>query len=167
MARWDASTSAALGKTAGLVVAVGGCLGVGVVAGAVTANDVQTWYPALSKPAFTPPSWVFAPVWTILYVLMGVALWLLWRSVPPGGTRTWLLTLFAVQLGLNAFWSVIFFTLRSPALAFIEICFLWLTVAWLIGAAWSTHRRAALLLLPYLGWVTFAMGLNGAIVRLN
>ena len=167
MSRWGASASAAMSKSPGLAVAIGCCLGVGVVAGAATANDVQTWYPTLTKPAFTPPSWVFAPVWTTLYVLMGVSLWLLWRSIPPGRTRTRTLTLFAVQLGLNALWSVVFFTLRSPLLAFIEICLLWLTVAWLIGEVWSTRRGAALLLLPYLGWVTFALGLNGAIVRLN
>jgi len=151
----------------GLILAFALCLGAGAIASVATAEDVRTWYPTLAKPPFTPPSWLFAPVWTLLYTLMGVSLWLLWRAVAPGPARSRLLLLFAVQLALNALWSVVFFAWRAPALALIEIVLLWAAIALLIRGLLPLHRPAALLLGPYLAWVSFAALLNGAIVLLN
>jgi translocator protein len=151
----------------GLVLAVALCLAAGAIASVATADDVRTWYPTLAKPPFTPPSWLFAPVWTVLYVLMGVSLWLLWRTVAPGPARSRLLLLFALQLALNALWSIVFFAWRAPALALVEIVLLWLAIALLIRGLLPLHRQAALLLVPYLAWVSFATLLNAAIVVLN
>ena len=154
------------GGIAGLVVAVAICLLPGLLVAATTADDVAAWYPTLTKPAFTPPAWLFGPVWTLLYVLMGIALWRIWRS-PTGGGRRLALGLFAVQLILNAAWSLLFFEARSPALAAIDIVLLWLSIAWLIRASLGVDRRSAILLAPYLAWVSFAAVLNVAILLLN
>lgn len=133
---------------------------------AVTRPAIPVWYASLQKPEWTPPSWVFGPVWTLLYLMMAVAAWLVWRS------RGWSaglapLALFAIQLVLNASWSVIFFGLRSPGLAFAEITILWSMVLATTVAFWLTTTPAGLLMLPYLLWVTFAGVLNFSIWRLN
>lgn len=123
------------------------------------------WYAALAKPAWTPPSWVFGPVWTLLYVLMGVAAWLVWdrhRNAARGA-----LTLFVLQLIVNAAWSWLFFGLRSPAVAFAGIVLLWALILATVIAFRRLRPPAAALLLPYLAWVTFAAALNFAIWRLN
>lgn len=146
-----------------------GFIGASFVAGAIgswaTFPNVRTWYPLLNKPAWNPPSWLFAPVWTTLYVLMGVAIWRAWRTRAPAAPG--LVRLYFVQLVLNAVWSVLFFGLRQPGWALVEIVALWGVLVWLQAGLWRTDRLAAALWLPYVLWVSFATALNTAIVRLN
>jgi len=124
------------------------------------------WFAGLNKPAWNPPSWIFGPVWSTLYTLMAVSAWLVWR---PGGfrARRGPLGLFLTQLVLNATWTILFFGLHSPGLAFAEIVALWLAIAATLAAAWPLSRTAAWLLAPYLAWVSFAAVLNFALWRLN
>lgn len=145
---------------------IGACLAVGAVGGLLTSSSVETWFPTLAKPAWNPPSWVFGPVWTVLYVLMGVALWLVWRQVGLSRARR-ANVLFASQLALNLGWSLLFFGLRSPTLALAEIVCL-LVVIVLTTVEFRRHSRAAALLMaPYILWVSFASTLNAGIVYLN
>lgn len=124
------------------------------------------WYGALKKPAWNPPSWVFAPVWTALYTMMAVAAWRVWRQ---GGWKQQRrpLSLFLAQLALNAAWTPLFFGLRRPGVAFAEIVLLWLAIAATIAAFRPVSRTAMLLLVPYLIWVSFAAALNFTLWRLN
>ena len=150
-----------------LISAIVVCEGAGGVGAVVTSRAVTTWYPTLRKPAFNPPSGIFAPVWTLLYALMGVALCLTWRRRPLDARAAPALRLFTLQLLLNALWSVIFFGLKSPRSAFIEIVVLWAAIILTIRAMYPVSRLGAVLLLPYLLWVSFAGLLNLAIWRLN
>lgn len=131
--------------------------------GAVTRPALAGWYRELRKPSWTPPDKVFGPVWTLLYVMIAVAGWRLWL-VAPGGEAV---QLWGLQLVLNALWSYFFFGLRSPGLALADIAALWLTLVMLIGVALGLDQTAALLLLPYLAWISFASALNYAIWRRN
>jgi translocator protein len=124
------------------------------------------WYRELAKPSFTPPGWLFGPVWTVLYATMGVAAWLVWRDYGFAGAPA-ALGLFVIQLGLNGLWSFVFFGLQRPALAFLELVLLWLTILATLKAFWRHKPPAGWLLLPYLLWVSFAALLNFAIWRLN
>jgi len=130
-----------------------------------TAKTVSTWYPVLVKPFFSPPSWIFGPVWTILFFLMGIALFLIW--IKDHKLKKAALIIFGVQLVLNALWSVIFFGLQAPFLAFIEIIFLWFFILLTIVYFYNISKPAAYLLLPYILWVSFAVLLNFGIVLLN
>jgi translocator protein len=124
------------------------------------------WYEHLVKPALTPPGWVFGPVWTLLYAMMGVAAWLVWqRRGFTGAARA--LGLFLLQLGFNALWSYLFFGLKNPGLAFLNIVALWLVILGTLIAFYRHYRPAGLLLLPYLLWVSFAVYLNLEFWRLN
>lgn len=123
------------------------------------------WYATLRKPAWNPPSWVFGPVWTTLYILMGVAAWLVWDRHRRAARAA--LTLFVVQLVFNAAWSWLFFGLRSPGLAFAEIVVLWALILATTIAFWRLRPTAGALLLPYLAWVTFAAVLNATLWQLN
>jgi translocator protein len=149
--------------------ALAGFIGAAFVAGAIgswaTFENVRAWYPGLAKPAWNPPNWIFGPVWTTLYVLMGVAIWRVWRTAGPETTR--LVRLYFVQLALNALWSVLFFGLKSPGWALVDIALLWGLLVWLLAGCWRRDRVAAALWLPYVLWVSFATALNAAIVRLN
>lgn len=149
-----------------LILFLGICLAAGGVGSILTANGVRQWYPGLRKPAGTPPSWVFGPVWTALYVLMAVSAWLLWREFGWRGARFPLLIFFA-QLCLNVSWSGLFFAFRMPDVAFAEVCVLWLAILFNIGIFYLFQPLSALLLLPYLLWVSFAAYLNFGIWRLN
>lgn len=124
------------------------------------------WYEALAKPAWTPPDAVFAPVWTALYALMGVAAWLVWRRAGFSGAPA-ALALFIVQLLLNALWSYLFFGLHRIDLALLEIVPLWLAILIVLVLFWRVDWRAGALMVPYLAWVAFAAGLNFALWRLN
>ena len=142
------------------------CLGAGALAGIATGAQPGAWYGALVKPRFNPPGWVFGPVWTVLYVTMGVAAWLVWmrRDVPGAGPA---LVLFAVQLVLNVTWPVLFFAWQRPGLAFVEIIVLWAAIAATLWAFFHVRPAAGWLMVPYMGWVTFAAVLNGALWRMN
>lgn len=150
----------------GLLVFLAACFATAAVGAALTAATVHDWYPALRKPPWTPPNWVFGPAWTTLYTLMALAAWLVWRRGRTPTRRT-ALGLFAVQLVLNAAWSGLFFTLRSPGIAFAEILLLWCAI---LATLWSFGRVSTLaagLFVPYLVWVTYAAALNGTIWRMN
>ncbi len=142
---------------------IGLCLAVGIVAGLVTAPAVIEWYPTLAKPSWTPPSWLFAPAWTVLYILMAVAAWLVWKA----GNAKAALILFFGQLLLNLAWSVLFFGARSPGLGLIDVTAMWLAIAATIFAFAFRSRLAAFLMVPYLCWVSFAAALNASIFMLN
>jgi len=147
----------------GLVGWLALCYGAAVLGGLATPGE---WYESLSRPSWTPPNAVFGPVWTVLYGMMALAAWLVWKEKGFTGARV-ALTLFAVQLALNVGWSWIFFGLRSPGAAFAEIVLLWGAIALTMVAFWRIHRAAAILLAPYLAWVGFAAVLNFEIWRLN
>jgi benzodiazapine receptor len=124
------------------------------------------WYAALAKPSWNPPNTVFAPVWSVLYVLMGVSAWLVWRKAGLSGAPV-ALALFVVQLVLNALWSFLFFGAHRPDLAFVEVVLLWLVILATTVAFWRVSAPAGALLLPYLCWVAFASALNLQVWRLN
>lgn len=130
-----------------------------------TAGSVGTWYTTLEKPFLNPPDWVFGPVWTTLFFLMGYSLYLVWTSKISNKKPAYLI--FSVQLALNVFWSVLFFGLHSPALALFEIFLLWFAIAANIFAFAKISRASAWLLAPYISWVSFAIYLNFSIWKLN
>jgi benzodiazapine receptor len=136
------------------------------IGGLFTSQSVSSWYPTLARPSWTPPSGLFGPVWTVLYLTMGVAAWLVWREGGWSGGRG-ALGLFLVQLVLNAAWSALFFGMRAPGWAFAEILLLWGFILATVLAFWEIRPAAGALLIPYLLWVTFAAMLNFAIWRLN
>ncbi len=137
---------------------------VAAAVGAAASVDAPSFYAQLSKPAWAPPAGVFGPVWTLLYALMGVAAWLVWRS--PGPKRA-ALTLFGAQLAANALWSWLFFAWHRGALAAVEILVLLALIVAMIVAFWRISRLAALLMVPYLLWVSFASVLTWAVWRSN
>lgn len=149
-----------------LFVSVAVCFAVSGLGGLITAQSVGTWYQDLAKPAFNPPDWIFAPVWTTLFLLMAVAAWRVWRSVGLRDGRTALFT-FGVQLALNLGWSATFFGLRMPGAALIVVLLLLAAIVITQRLFWSADRSAGLLLVPLLAWVGFATVLNAAIWRLN
>ena len=137
-------------------------------AAAGTAVFVSTdgWYAALQKPSWNPPAWLFGPAWTLLYITMAVAAWLVWRE--GGWKAQWrTLGLFLLQWLLNALWTPLFFGLHHPGLAFAEIILLWLAIAATLVSFWRVRQVAGVLLAPYLAWVSFAAALNFTIWRLN
>ena len=156
-----------MGVVSKLAVAVAAPLLVGGLAGAATARGVQDWYPSLVKPPFNPPAWVFGPVWTLLYVMMGIAAFLVWHKGPDRDLVKAGLLLFTIQLALNGLWSIFFFGMRLPGVAFAEIILLWGSIAATALLFWRSVPAAGLLLLPYLAWVSFAAVLNGSIWILN
>lgn len=153
-------------NAAKFAISLGACLGAGAL-GSVWTSSVRGWYPTLQKPPLNPPSWVFGPVWTTLYILMGIALYLVWKQTPLDRNQQRSMAWFWIQLFLNTLWSFLFFNLRAPGLAFLEILLLWISIAVTIVFFGRTSRTAALLLLPYLAWVSFATYLNFGIWRLN
>ncbi|WP_255151716.1 TspO/MBR family protein [Halorarius halobius] len=142
------------------------CEAVGITSGALTAGAITNWYATLQQPALTPPNWVFGPVWTLLYALMGVAAALVWRQRETRVAKVGL-GLFAVQLALNFAWSLVFFGGQNPIGGLAVIVPLVVAIAGTIAAFWRVDRRAALLLVPYLLWTGFATYLNYAIWALN
>lgn len=134
--------------------------------GAIASAGAGAFYGALARPAWAPPAWLFGPVWSVLYVLMGTAAWLVWREHGFRGAAG-ALKLYVVQLFANALWTWIFFVWHQGALSLAEIVVLWLLVAGTLVAFWRLHRLAALLLVPYLAWVSFATALTASLWRLN
>jgi benzodiazapine receptor len=149
-----------------LAVSVGICLGAAAIGSVLTTPSLHPWYATLPKPAWTPPNWLFGPVWTTLYLCMAVAAWLVWRQAGFSPARL-PLTLFVIQLALNVVWSGIFFRLRLPGAAFLEVVLLWLFILLTATAFWPVSRTASWLLVPYLTWVAYAAALNAAIWRMN
>ena len=149
------------------VIAIVAPLAVGGLSGLAIACGVETWYPTLVKPPFNPPSWVFGPVWTVLYIMIGLAAFLVWRKgLDADGVKA-ALNLFVLQLALNGLWSILFFGMQAPGLAFLEIVVLWIAIVATMRAFWRVNPAAGWLLVPYLAWVSFATILNGSIWMLN
>ena len=149
-----------------LAVSIIICFAAAWVGSRLTTPAISGWYKALRKPAWTPPNWLFGPVWSLLYLGMGIAAWLVWRKLEAPGARLGLL-LFATQLVLNVAWSGVFFALHRPGAAFGEVLLLWISILATALAFWPLSRAAGWLLAPYLIWVSFAASLNYAIWRLN
>jgi tryptophan-rich sensory protein len=138
-----------------------------VAALGATITDLGPWYQALEKPSWNPPDVVFPVGWTLIYALITVAGINAWRAAPSAVQSEWVISLFALNGFLNILWSLIFFRMQRPDWAFVEVVFLWLSIALLIGYCGRFSRSAALCLVPYLGWVSFAGALNWAVVELN
>jgi tryptophan-rich sensory protein len=148
-----------------VVCAAGAALAVGLLGALVT--DLSPWYYNLRKPAWQPPDWLFGPAWTLIFALAAAAGVEAWRKASDGRMRAWVIGLFSFNIILNLGWSWLFFRLQRPDWALVEVVFLWASIAALIRALWPYARRASLLLVPYLLWVTFASALNFAVVQLN
>lgn len=143
------------------------CVTVGYLSGMVTRDSITTWYPTLEKPIFNPPNWIFGPVWTLLYIMMGVAAGLVWTSNSDEKIKQKALGFFAIQFGLNALWSYLFFGLHNPLLALVEIILLWLMIFETYNLFKRIDKIAGYLFIPYLAWVSFATVLNASIWWLN
>jgi translocator protein len=148
----------------GLVVSLAIAFAVAAIGAFATASAPE-FYRALARPTWAPPASLFGPVWSVLFSLMGIAAWLVWRE--PGARKTGPLSLYAMQLALNALWSWLFFAWRQGSWAFAEIVILWLLIAAALVAFWRVRPLAGVLLLPYLLWVSFAAALNFTLWRLN
>jgi len=151
------------------IISILGCLSIGFLGSLTTQSSIQTWYPTIAKPFFNPPAWVFAPVWTLLYILMGLSFAIIWSHSTNklNKIKKKAMFIFGIQLVLNALWSVLFFGLCNPFLAFIEILLLWLLIFETIKAFKKIDVLASKLLYPYLAWVSFATILNASIWYLN
>jgi len=150
-----------------LVLCIGLCQLAGFAGAWATGASIRTWYPTLRRPWFTPPNWAFPVVWTTLFVLMGISLWLVWGqgTNTPGVVTA--LVVFWVHMVFNILWSVFFFTMRNPGLAMIEVVFFWLSIVATMITFAPLSTTAVLLLVPYLIWVTVAAALNWSFWRLN
>jgi translocator protein len=157
-----------MNKALRIVVVVMTCVVIGYLSGTVTRESITTWYPTLVKPVFNPPNWIFAPVWTALYIMMGVAGGLVWNQIEtqPELVKKGFL-FFIIQLGLNALWSYLFFGLHNPFLALIEVILLLLMIFETYVIFKKIDRIAGMLMVPYIAWVTFATILNASIWWLN
>ncbi|PIF32492.1 TspO/MBR related protein [Flavobacterium sp. 9] len=157
-----------MNKTVKIAIALVICLMVGYSASVVTRPSVETWYPTIIKPSFNPPNWIFMPVWTLLYIFMAVAAGLVWDKIKEQNEEVKkALGFFLIQLTLNAIWSYIFFGLKNPMLAFIEIALLWLFIYETYFKFVKINKIAGNLLIPYMAWVAFAGILNASIWWLN
>ena len=139
----------------------------GFIGSIFTNRQIPTWYESLKKPSFSPPNWLFGPVWTALFILMGISLFLVWRKGISQPSVKIALIIFGVQLLLNILWSFLFFAQRAPLAGFIEIILLWIMILITILVFYPISKTAALLLLPYILWVSFASILNFSLWRLN
>lgn len=148
-----------------LAVASAGFTLVAVLGG--LATDIGPWYRQLTKPSFQPPDWLFGPAWTLIYALTAYAAADAWRRAETADGQRSVIVAFSINGALNFFWSVLFFTIKRPDWALIEVVALWASIVWLIVVARSSSITAAWLLVPYLAWVTFASLLNLAVVKLN
>lgn len=155
-------------KTIGrLVCAVSACLLTGVLGSLFTMDSIKTWYADLARPSFSPPDWAFGVVWPILYVMMGLSAFLIWNRGADKRHVKVALGLFVLQLILNGLWSPLFFGLHMIALSVVEIVLLWVAILLTVRAFWPISKAAALLLVPYILWVSFAIVLNGSLWYLN
>lgn len=143
------------------------CELVGILSTPFTVSAISSWYAYLNKPAFSPPNWIFAPVWTLLYLLMGISLYLIWKQGWHKKSVKTAIKLFLVHLVFNFMWSILFFGLRSPLLGLLDILVLLMLIVWSIKKFYPLSKLSAYLLIPYLAWVSFATALNAAIFLLN
>ncbi len=150
-----------------LIIAILICEAVGISSGLLSRAGMNTWFDMLNKPGWNPPAYLFGPVWTTLYFLMGISLWLIWKSNAAAVKKRNAVALFAIQLFLNFWWSLLFFKFHSPELAFIDIMLLLITIFFTIYYFSGISKLAAWLLVPYIAWVSFATVLNYTIWKLN
>lgn len=141
-------------------------ISLGSIAGIITANEISAWYASLNKPSFNPPGYLFGPVWSALYILMGVSMFLIWNTIKTK-LRQKALTVFGIQLFFNFWWSILFFSLHTILLALVDILLLWFLIIYMITLFKKIKPIAAYLQIPYLAWVTFATVLNICIWYLN
>lgn len=134
----------------------------GIIGGLFTSQAIPTWYADLEKPFFNPPSWIFGPVWIVLYALMGISIYLIWKKTTKGP-----FVLFWIHLFFNATWSIVFFGLKNPGLAFLNILIIWILILVLMIKFWKINKYSTYLLIPYFLWVSFASILNYFIWYLN
>jgi len=163
----ESSNKATIQSYPKLVAAILFCVMVGSLGSLVTITGPGSWYSTLQKPFFAPPNWLFAPMWITLFVLMGIALYLIWESGTERREVKLALGIFGLQFLLNVLWSFLFFGLKSPLLGFIDILLLWVMIVATIRAFYPVKKNAAYLLIPYIAWVTLASALNGAIYFMN
>ena len=149
-----------------LIVSLALPLTVGAIAGAFTAKAIPNWYSTLQQPSFNPPNWVFGPVWTTLYILMGVSLYMIW-TLAPGKERNMALLAFGIQLLLNFGWSFFFFYFKTLGFALVEIVALWISIVFMLILFYKIKPLSAYINIPYLLWVSFATVLNAAYYKLN
>jgi tryptophan-rich sensory protein len=155
-------------KTLRIATVIMTCLAVGYFSSLVTRENIPTWYATITKPSFNPPNWVFAPVWTLLYIMMGYAAGRIWNKIDTDEANVKkAFIFFLVQLALNTLWSFLFFGLHNPMLAFFEILLLWAMIYETYSQFKNIDKIAGYLLLPYLAWVSFATVLTGSIWYLN
>lgn len=143
------------------------CQAAGFIGSIFTTSSIPTWYAFLQKPDFVPPNWLFAPVWTILFLLMGISAALIWQKGFKNKNVKTALIIFGIQLVLNTLWSFLFFGIRNPFYAFLEIIILWFAILLTIVSFYKISRPAVYLLIPYILWVSFAAFLNFSIWQLN
>jgi len=156
-----------MNNTVKLIISILIPVAVGAISGFFTTAEIPGWYQTINKPTWNPPSWIFGPVWTTLYLLMGIALYLVWKSEAVQSVKKMAIILFAVQLLLNFFWSFIFFNQHQIGLALAEIITMWFFILLTIFAFAPINKLAAWLLVPYISWVSFATILNYTIWKLN
>lgn len=153
-------------NTYGLIVALLICFGASAIGALLTTPHIDGWYASLNRPSYAPPNWIFGPVWSALFAMMAVAVWLVWK-IEDARSKTLPLTLFFIQLILNVGWSALFFAFQDPFLAFLEIIVLWIMILLTTIAFARFSNPAAGLMIPYLSWVTFAAVLNYGFWSLN
>ena len=156
-----------MNNTFKLIIAIIIPVAVGAISGFFIASGVESWYQTINKPSWNPPGWIFGPVWTTLYVMMGIALFLVWKSDSSDVLKKTAIALFAIQLILNFFWSFIFFDQQQIGWALVEIIVMWFFILLTIFAFGNVSKLAAWLLVPYISWVSFATILNYTIWKLN
>ena len=154
-------------KVIPLIASIGVCFSAAALGSAFTISAIDTWYTTLQKPFFNPPNWIFGPVWTLLYLLMGISLYLVWVTKTDKKEKRQGIIFFFVQLALNVLWSIIFFGLKSPSVAFVEIIFLWIAIFLTTKNFLQVSKSAGWLLIPYLVWVSFASILNLSVAIMN
>jgi tryptophan-rich sensory protein len=150
-----------------LIVSLAVCQAAGLIGSIFNIEAIPTWYTTINKPFFNPPNWIFAPVWTALFILMGIAIYLVWNKGYKNKDVKLGVNMFAVQLSLNILWSAIFFGIKDLALAFVEIIALWIAIALTMCHFKKVSKKAFWMMLPYLAWVSFAAVLNLSIWLLN
>ncbi len=156
-----------MNNTIKLIISIAIPVLIGGLSGFFTASGVYSWYQTIQKPSWNPPSWIFAPVWTTLYVMMGISLFLVWKADATAQIKRKAIVLFSIQLALNFSWSLIFFSLQQPGWALVEIIVMWFFILLTILAFAPINRIAAWLLVPYISWVSFATILNYTLWKLN
>lgn len=150
-----------------LLISLATCIGAGLLGSVFSRESISSWYSLLQKPSFTPPNWIFAPTWFLLYVFMGISAFLVWRTGFKNFHVRESMIIFLIQLALNAFWSFAFFGLKSPVAGLIVIVPLWTAILLAIINFYRVSRAASFLLIPYIIWVSYATALNFSFYLLN